>query len=89
MSTQDVMLKLKSALNGSFTRTVALIGIIVAVAGPFLMLTIGGRDANNLPWYIWMIVPLFILVVVGAGVLAFKRESHDAEDISIRPKNRS
>lgn len=88
MSTQDVILKLKSAFNSSVTRTAALIGIIAAVVGPFLMLTIGGRDANNLPWYIWMIVPLFILVVVGAGFLAFKRESHDAEDISIRPKGR-
>jgi hypothetical protein len=89
MSIQGVALKLKSASTGSFARTAALIGIVVAVAGPFLMLTIGGRDANNLPWYIWTIVPLFILVVVGAGFLAFKRETHDAEDISIRPKNRS
>jgi hypothetical protein len=82
------MFNLKSAFANSFTRTAALIGIVAAVAGPFLMLTIGGRDANNLPWYIWMIVPLLLLVVVGAGFLAFKRESHDAEDISIRPKNR-
>jgi type IV secretory pathway VirB2 component (pilin) len=89
MSTQDVLLKLRSASTGSLTRTAALIGIVAAVAGPFLMLTVGGREANNLPWYIWMIVPLLLLVVVSAGFLAFKRESHDAEDISIRPKNRS
>jgi type IV secretory pathway VirB2 component (pilin) len=88
MSTQDVIQKLKSASTGSLTRTAALIGIIAAVAGPFLMLTVGGRDANNLPWYVWTIVPLFLLVVVGAGFLAFKRDSHDAEDISIRPKQR-
>jgi hypothetical protein len=88
MSTQDVILKLRLASTGSLPRTAALIGIIAAVAGPFFMLTVGGRDANNLPWYVWMIVPLFLLVVVGAGFLAFKRESHDAEDISIRPKQR-
>jgi hypothetical protein len=88
MSTQDVIQKFRSASTGSLTRTAALIGIIAAVAVPFLMLTVGGRDANNLPWYIWTIVPLFLLVVVGAGFLAFKRESHDAEDISIRPKQR-
>lgn len=88
MSTQDVIQKLKLASTGSLTRTAALIGIVAAVAGPFLMLTVGGRDANNLPWYIWVIVPLLLLVVVGAGFLAFKRESHDADDISIRPKQR-
>ena len=88
MSIQNVVLKFKSVSTNSFTRTAALIGIIAAVAGPFLMLTIGGREANNLPWYIWVIVPLFLLVVIGGGILMFKHESHDAEDISIRPKNR-
>jgi hypothetical protein len=85
MSIQDVALKLKSA---SATRTAALVGIVAAVAGPFLMLTIGGREANNMPWYIWIIVPVFLLTVVGGGFLMFRRESHDAEDMSIRPKNR-
>ena len=88
MSIQDVVIKLKSASTGSFARTAALVGIVVAVAGPFLMLTIGGGEANKLPWYIWMIVPLFLLAVVTVGFLMFKRVSHDAEDISIRPKNR-
>ena len=87
MSIQDLVVKLKSMSSNSFTRTAALIGITAAVAGPFLMLTIGGREANNLPWYIWTIVPLFLLIVIGGGILMFRRESHDA-DISIRPKNR-
>jgi hypothetical protein len=85
MSIQDIVLKLKS---NSLTRVVALIGIIAAVAVPFLMLTVGAREANNLPWYIWMIVPLLLLVVVGGGILMFRHESHEAEDISIRPKHR-
>ena len=88
MSIQSTVLKLKSASTSSFTRIAALIGIVAAVAGPFLMLTIGGREANNLPWYIWIIMPLFLLVVVGGGIFMFRHESHDAEDISIRPKNR-
>ena len=83
MSIQGVALKIKSA---SGTRTIALIGIIAAVAGPFLMLTVGGREANNLPWYIWLIVPAVLFTVVAVGILMFKRESHDAEDISIRPR---
>jgi hypothetical protein len=88
MSIQDFVVKLRSVSSNSFTRTAALIGIAAAVTGPFLMLTVGGREANNLPWYIWTIVPLFLLVVIGGGILMFRRESHDAEDISIRPKNR-
>jgi hypothetical protein len=88
MSIQNVMVKIRSASTNSFTRAAALIGIILAVAGPFLMLTIGGREANNLPWYIWVIAPLFLLSVIGGGILMFRRESHDAEDISIRPKHR-
>jgi hypothetical protein len=85
MSIQDVGLKLKAA---STTRTAALIGIIAAVAGPFFMLTVGGREANNLPWYIWTIVPLFLLLVVGGGIWMFRREPQDGEDISISPNRR-
>lgn len=88
MSIQNIVVKLRSVSTNSFTRMAALLGITAAVAVPFLMLTIGGREANNLPWYIWTIVPLFLLVVIGGGIMMFKRESHDAEDISIRPKNR-
>ena len=88
MSIQNVVLKIKAAFTTSFTRTAALVGIIAAVTGPFLMLAIGGREANNLPWYIWMIIPMVLLIVVAAGFLAFKREAHDAEDISISPNRR-
>jgi type IV secretory pathway VirB2 component (pilin) len=88
MSIQDVVLKIKTTSTGSWTRTVALIGIIFAVAGPFLLLTIGGREANNLPWYIWVIAPLVLLTVIAAGFAMFNRTSTEAEDISIRPKPR-
>lgn len=74
--------------TGLLVRIAALVGIIAAVAVPFLMLTAGGREANNLPWYVWVIVPLFLLAVLGAGFLRFRRVSHEAEDISIRPKPR-
>ena len=88
MSIQSVILKLKSGSTNSFTRVAALVGIVAAIAVPFLMLTVGGREANNLPWYIWTIMPLLLLVVVGGGILMFRHESHDADDISIRPKQR-
>ena len=83
MSIQGIVTK-----NSLLIRAAALIGIIAAVAVPFLMLTIGGREANNLPWYVWVIVPLFLLTVLAAGFLMFRHESHEAEDISIRPKSR-
>jgi cytochrome bd-type quinol oxidase subunit 2 len=88
MSINSLMLRLKSSSARSFTRTAALVGIVAAVAIPFLMLTIGGREANNLPWYVWTIMPLLLLAVIALGYLMFSRRSSDAEDISIRPKNR-
>lgn len=88
MSIQNVVLKIKAAFTTSFARTAVLVGIIAAVAGPFLMLTIGGREANNLPWYIWIIIPLVLLIAVAVGFLGFKRDAHDAQDISISPNRR-
>jgi hypothetical protein len=88
MSIQDVVSKSKIASMGSWTRAVALVGIVMAVAGPFLLLTIGGREASKLPWYIWVIVPLLLLTVIAAGFARFNRVSTEAADISIRPKSR-
>lgn len=88
MSIQNVVRKLAPVPSGSMTRTAALMGIIAAVTGPFLMLTAGGRDANNMPWYIWTMIPLILSVVLLAGYLAFKHESRGAEEISIRPRSR-
>jgi hypothetical protein len=85
MSNQNIAGKLKSVATGSFARSATLTGIILAVIGPFVLFTMGGREANRLPWYIWLIISMLLLTVVGAGFLAFKRQSHDAEDISISP----
>ena len=87
MFIQEFVLKVKNSTN-SLIRMAMLVGIIAAIAGPFLMLLIGGREANNLPWYVWVIVPLLLLVVMMTGFMMFKRESHEAADISIRPKPR-
>ena len=87
MFIQGVVTKVKNS-TGWLVRAVALFGILAAVAVPFLMLTAGGREANNLPWYVWMIVPLFLLAVLVAGFMRFRHESHEAADISIRPKPR-
>lgn len=88
MSIQDVVSKIKMASTGSWPRTVALIGIVLAVAGPFLLLTIGGREASKLPWYVWVMVPLLLLSVIAVGFAMFNRTSTEAADISIRPKTR-
>jgi hypothetical protein len=89
MSIQDTIIKLKSFATGSFTRAAALIGIILSVIGPFFLFTTGGREANQLPWYIWTIISLLFVTVVGAGFLAFKRQSHNMEDISISPDRKT
>lgn len=89
MFIQDIALKLKIFSANSFTRTVraaAILGIIAAVTVPFVLLSFGGRESNSLPWYIWTLIPLALILAVQVGFLMFRRESHDAEDISIRPK---
>ncbi|MFY9555456.1 MAG: hypothetical protein WAV47_12160 [Blastocatellia bacterium] len=84
MSIEDVAFKIKTV---SSTRTAAVIGIIAAVGGPFMMIAFGGSQASNLPWYVWTLALLALLLVVGAGYFLFTR-NHDAKDISIRPNPR-
>ncbi|MCI0489416.1 MAG: hypothetical protein L0229_22715 [Blastocatellia bacterium] len=90
MSTiQDIALKLKIFSANSFTRTqrvAAVLGLIAAATVPFVLLSFGGREANSMPWYIWTLIPLVLLLVLQIGFLMFRRESHDAKDISIKPK---
>ncbi len=88
MSIQSKILRFKAFSSYSYTRTAAFIGITAAVLGPFLLLTIGGREANNMPWYVWTLILLLLLLVVTAGVLVFNRRKSGSEDISISPKNR-
>lgn len=84
MSIEDVAFKLETA---STTRTAAVIGIIIAVGGPIAMIAFGGREASNLPWYIWAIVSLVLLFVVGLGYYLFTL-NHDSKDISINIRSR-
>jgi uncharacterized membrane protein len=82
MSIDDVALKLKAF---SSTRTMAVIGIVAALGVPFAMIAFGGSEASNLPWYIWVIVSVVLLLVISAGYYLFTR-THDGKDISISPK---
>ena len=87
MHIQDVLLKLKA--TGAFARPASLISFVAAaVVTPFALLTVGGSESNNLPWYFWTIVSLLVLVVISVGYLRFTREFNEAKDISIRPDNR-
>ena len=88
MPIQDKVVKLKAVSANSYTRAAALVGLILAVMGPFLLFTMGGRDPNNLPWYVWVIIPVLLMAVVAVGFFMFKRDTHDAEDISISPRYR-
>lgn len=84
MSIEDIAQTLKTA---SSTRTAAIIGIIAAIALPIAMMAFGGGEANKVPWFIWAIVSLVLLLVIGAGYYLFTR-THDGKDISIRPNSR-
>ena len=72
----------------AMTRLTAVAGLATAVVGPFLLITLGGREKNHLPWYVWVTILLLGLAVIIGVFMRFRHDSHDAEDISIRPKNR-
>ncbi|HEX5733616.1 MAG TPA: hypothetical protein VF131_12345 [Blastocatellia bacterium] len=90
MNVQSVALRLKAISAISFNSRVALVGIMLAVLGPFLlvMLSFDRGEINSLPWYIWISMPLLLITVIVAGFLMFKRKSVDPDEISISPKNR-
>ncbi len=64
-------------------RLLAVLGVIGAIGGPVVLLVAGGL---GLPWYLLILGPVILLACVGLGYWMFARESHRAEDISIRPE---
>ena len=89
MSFREVIFQVRPASGGTFDRTVRLIWFVAAaVLAPFGLLVIGGGDVKALPWYVWITIPLLLLVIATAGFLVFKRKSRDAGDISISPERR-
>jgi drug/metabolite transporter (DMT)-like permease len=84
MSIEDVAFTLKTV---SSSRTAAVIGIIAAIAGPVAIIAFGGSEASNLPWFVWAIVLLALLLVAWRGYYLFT-VTHDAKDISISPDRR-
>jgi phosphoglycerol transferase MdoB-like AlkP superfamily enzyme len=84
MSIEDVAFKLEAL---SSTRTAAVIGIIITIGGPIALIAFGGTVASNLPWFVWAIVLLGLLLVVGWGYYLFTR-NRDSKDISININSR-
>ncbi len=84
MSIEDIAFKLETL---SSTRTAAVIGIIIAIGGPIAMITFGGSETSNLPWYTWASVSLILLLVIGWGYYLFTL-NHDSNDISININSR-
>jgi hypothetical protein len=85
---QNAIRKLQPASGRFGVRLLALVGVLAALAGPFLLLTDGGRELSGMPWYLWIILPLLLLLVIAAGVVMSRQVSHHAEDISISPDHR-
>ena len=88
MILQNVFRKFQSTFGSLGVRLLAIAGILLALAGPFLLLTDGGRELSGMPWYLWVILPLMLLIVIAAGVVMSRQVSHHAEDISISPDHR-
>jgi hypothetical protein len=58
------------------------------MAVPILLLTLGAREANQLPWYLWVGAAMLIVLVMTVGYLMFRRDAREGEDISINPQRR-
>lgn len=84
MSIEDFAQTLRTA---SSTRTAAIVGIIAVIGIPFSMIAFGGSEASRVPWFIWVLASLALVLVIGAGYFLFTR-THDGKDISIRPSSR-
>jgi drug/metabolite transporter (DMT)-like permease len=84
MSIEDVAIRFNEV---SSTRVAAIIGIIALVGGPVALIAFGGQQTSNLPWYVWSIILLALVLVIWRGYVLFTR-THDAKDISISPVRR-
>ena len=89
MQIQSVLLNLKATSAGGFARPAPLFWFVTgALIGPFALLTLGGRQSSNLPWYFWAAIPLLLLGVITVGFIRFAHESHEPKNISISPDRR-
>ena len=89
MNIEGVLLNLKAASAGAFARPALIFWLAaIVVVGPFVVLTVGGREAGNLPWYFWAVAMLLLALAVTVGFLRFTRKPHETEDISINPDRR-
>jgi len=84
MSIEDVSYKLKAV---SSSRTAAVAGVIAVICGPIAIIAFGGSEASNLPWFVWAIALIALILVVWRGYYLFTL-THDAKDISISPDRR-
>lgn len=84
MSIEDVAFRIKSV---SSTRTATILGIIAAIGGPVAIIAFGGSEASNLPWFVWAIALIMLLLVIWRGYHLFTL-NRDPDDISISPKRR-
>jgi hypothetical protein len=90
MAIKNVLLKVKTASSaGAFAHPAPLICFVgAAVLAPIALVSMGGDQPNNLPWYFWVLALSLVLVVIGAGFMKFARKRPDSEDISISPDRR-
>jgi RsiW-degrading membrane proteinase PrsW (M82 family) len=82
------MRNLRAASSEVFDRPSSVIVFLAVITAPFILLFAGGRESNNVPWYLVLMGFLLLLILLVAGFFMFRHESHSAEEVSIRPKNR-
>ena len=89
MSLKDVFVDLRMTFAGGFDRPSDLVWFVaVALLAPLALVTLGGSQSNNLPWYFWATIMGSLIIGTLIAFLRFARRTHEG-DISISPDRRS
>lgn len=85
MNLRYSMSGLRTTAAGAFKPRIPIFCFIAAaIITPFALLTLGGNQSNNLPWYFWTALALLMLSVLSAAFFRFAHGPHPA-DLSISP----
>ena len=87
MSIKNEVLKLKLTSTGAFEHPSSAVKLIGVILAPVILLLIGMRGQNNVPWYLLTLGVLGFLAILMAGFFLFARDDH-SDDFSISPRNR-
>ena len=87
MSIRNAFFKFNITPTSVFGRWLSFTYLIGIILAPVVFLTISISGWHNMPWYFVLITSVLLLSSVVFGVVKFKQERNQAEEISISPAN--